>query len=1036
MPPAARAVTLLHLSDLQFGPHHRFDEAGALGSLLERLRQDLDPLMQRDGLAPDLIVLTGDLTEGGKKSEFDQVLHFARKLAGLVELPPRRVVLIPGNHDVNWKASEAYFNTCEADETEPLRPFWPKLRHYADFFARFYEGEPGIHFTEEEPWSLFEYPELSVVVAGLDSAMAESHRREDHYGFLGEKQLRDFAAKLRPYKEQGYLRIGAVHHDVLHPAQNPQAQQDRRDFEHILRPYLNVVLHGHTHEENLAWLHRTVPVLGIGSASVKQELRAPEVPNEYQIVQLQRGALRYWLRAYIPDQKRWDFSPRAHHGGGGGPVSEAVAFEQAEAAFAPVLEVEEAKPASDLARVVEIYRRHVTTIERMPSMFELIGLDEDREAASALETLGIFVPPWVRAWSPEPIKQEPHEPNVLPSTDAIRRSIEDVVADPSQPWLVLVGAPGSGKTMVTRWLLLELCTPGERIQQLRENLVPVRIEMRLFDASYRSATKRPYGFLDYLDEVHGEKLLPLRDEALRTLAHLGRVLWIFDGLDEVIDEKSQRLYSEMILGLKATYPNNRGLITSRPVGADRVWPLLEGDGCVGYELLDFDVDQVFTFLGRWHSVAFPHAPDVAARRLERLAMTFQDAPDIWLLGGNPLLLTMIAYLDREDELPRHRHQLYQKIVDRMADQWDANKQLPSSPLKRRFSLEDKRAFLRRLAWYMMNEVEGGMNNLVPERVLLQFAARFCRELYDEEPDTARHTAEQLVQHLRERNHVLTFVGGGMFGFIHRTFLEYWVAADVRARLHKQDLDPRAVGEIFRLHWREAEWREILTLLSGLLQEDRPDCVLTALQCVAADGARWDSIVLMEYVGFAIRCLAEVEHVKREPIRSFAAQLTALLEVLSEAGRLDSATGAPVAASNQDTDVRLGAETSLERHRLLQSLLQVGRPRRARVLLHGRAAGVLEETPGGGSFFTYDPPYVTAPGARPLAPNLPLTAARYESGSLHPFFANLLPQGVMLEQTARRLGIRGSDRFGLLLAVGADVMGALQVLPYDDEGPRP
>ncbi len=55
------------------------------------------------------------------------------------------------------------------------------------------------------------------MVAGLDSVIAESHRPEDHYGFLGEPQLDFFAGKLRPYKERGWLRIGAVHHDLLHP---------------------------------------------------------------------------------------------------------------------------------------------------------------------------------------------------------------------------------------------------------------------------------------------------------------------------------------------------------------------------------------------------------------------------------------------------------------------------------------------------------------------------------------------------------------------------------------------------------------------------------------------------------------------------------------------------------------------------------------------------------------------------------------------------------------------------------------------------
>ena len=31
----------------------------------------------------------------------------------------------------------------------------------------FYAGVDGVEFTEKEPWTLFELPELSLVVAGL-----------------------------------------------------------------------------------------------------------------------------------------------------------------------------------------------------------------------------------------------------------------------------------------------------------------------------------------------------------------------------------------------------------------------------------------------------------------------------------------------------------------------------------------------------------------------------------------------------------------------------------------------------------------------------------------------------------------------------------------------------------------------------------------------------------------------------------------------------------------------------------------------------
>ncbi len=117
------------------------------------------------------------------------------------------------------------------------------------------------------------------MVAGLNSTIAESHRKDDHYGFLGEQQLRFFAEKLRPYKESGVLRIAAVHHDPLHLGENEAARQDQKDFKGMLAPYLNLVAHGHIHEEQLGWLDANLPVLAIGSAGVKVAERPPEIPE-------------------------------------------------------------------------------------------------------------------------------------------------------------------------------------------------------------------------------------------------------------------------------------------------------------------------------------------------------------------------------------------------------------------------------------------------------------------------------------------------------------------------------------------------------------------------------------------------------------------------------------------------------------------------------------------------------------------------------------------------------------------------------------
>jgi len=62
--------------------------------------------------------------------------------------------------------------------------------------------------------------------------------------------------------------------------------------------------------------------------------------------------------------------------------------------------------------------------------------------------------------------------------------------------------------------------------------------------------------------------------------------------------------------------------------------------------------------------------------------------------------------------------------------------------------------------------------------------------------------------------------------------------------------------------------------------------------------------------------------------------------------------------------------------------------------------------------------------------MPLRAEPYERDGMHAYFANLLPQGAVLELKARTHSLSASDSFGLLLALGADLPGAVEV--FEDE----
>ena len=885
---ARAALTLLHLSDTQFGPRHRFQEGNPLGGLLDRLSEDLEELRRVDGLWPDLAVVTGDLTEYGMPSQFETFGRFAEGLAKLLGLPRRRVVLVPGNHDVNRKLCEGYFNECEGSERAPERPYWPKLQPYADFVTRFYEGEADLRFIAAEPWTLFELADLRVVLDGLASTIPDRQSAPEHYGVLGEQQIRAFAEKLRPYKAQRWLRIAAVHHDPLR-AERPPAEQDVKDFKRRLGPIANLVLHGHIHEEQLQWLDTTIPVLAIGSASVQLEERPPEVPNQYQVIRLFSDRFVYGSRAYVPDQKRWIGDNRVDPEGREWLCEKKVAFDAVDAAFASTGS-EVLGPGADLVKQVERYRRQLGEELKRESMFDKTLRGEDSDCPGGLELLRLFVPQKVRLQAPQgdlPRALAPDEEDVSAAdcmgavalSSALKgppQPVQNVLGSPADPWIVLLGAPGAGKSVLTRWLALALCTAGESVGELPMDLVPVRVEMRRFDASYVAATAagRPYDLLEHAAEQHAERRLDLGRSAMEALGKQGRIVWLFDGLDEVADPDARRRYAEMIAGLKRDL-GGRGVVTCRIVGVRPARPALEAANCTIYTLLDFDDAQIDDFLGRWHDAAFPHHPAAGRDRRERLRQRLRDSRALRELAGNPLLLTMLALLNRGGEVAGRRIELYADVLTMMAEQWDARKKLPPTAAAR-FELKDKLRFMRELAWTMMEELSDGRGNFVREDDLLAFATRFCEESYGEGRAEARRTAALLIEHLRERNYVIALLGGRAFGFVHKSFLEYLAAQEIAHRFRSHVSNLEQLVELFRKRWRNDGWKETLTLACGLVGEDRPEHAVALLQGMLATASVLARGNVWSYAELAVSCLAEIGRIEQEPLRTFALRLTTLM----------------------------------------------------------------------------------------------------------------------------------------------------------------
>jgi WD40 repeat protein/3',5'-cyclic AMP phosphodiesterase CpdA len=243
------AVTLLHVPGPRFGRGLVAPgEYLSASELQARVWADVTRLTATGMPKPDLIVVTGDMTESGSRRECEEALEFLTGLRALLGLEPHRLAIVPGGRDINMAASRAYFANCDADDIEPRPPYWPKWRHYTSMFEELYRGLDGPAFESIQPWTLFAIEDLRIMIAGLNSTIATSHRAEDQYGWIGEAQAAWFAERLSSFERDGWLRLGIIRHDPL-PGDRPAGQdaallRDAGTLDTLLAPRLNLLLHG------------------------------------------------------------------------------------------------------------------------------------------------------------------------------------------------------------------------------------------------------------------------------------------------------------------------------------------------------------------------------------------------------------------------------------------------------------------------------------------------------------------------------------------------------------------------------------------------------------------------------------------------------------------------------------------------------------------------------------------------------------------------------------------------------------------------
>ena len=247
---------LLQVSDTHFGT----EQAAVVAALQTLVREQ----------APDVLLLSGDITQRARRAEFAAARRFVDALA----IP--RVLALPGNHDI------------------PLFNLYARLRHpYANYQRCFGTELAPVLDTDD------------VLVIGVNTSRAARHKD----GAVSTAQIENVAERLRR-ATPSQLRI-VVTHQPVHVYRESDAVNLLHGHEAAVRAWAlagaDLILGGHIHlpyvrplRERYVDLGRELWCVQAGTA-VSSRIRA-EAPNSVNLIRVDTAAPRSQCQV-----ERWDY---------------------------------------------------------------------------------------------------------------------------------------------------------------------------------------------------------------------------------------------------------------------------------------------------------------------------------------------------------------------------------------------------------------------------------------------------------------------------------------------------------------------------------------------------------------------------------------------------------------------------------------------------------------------------------------------------------------------------------------------------------
>jgi len=328
----SQLIKIIHLSDLHFGT----SEQAKLwaGQLVEDLQQNLEICNL------DALILSGDIANFSTSQEYQAAKEFLDEFIKDFPLKPEQIIIVPGNHDLNWglskkaytlkdkneyshdKLQEGYYIPTKDDDIVKVLNFdkYPeRFTNFKDFYNNYKASIKEYSLDAEQQYSLDIIGD-NILILGLNSAWQLDHHYKTR-ATINNTALTNALNEIRrndTYKNCP-LKIAVWHHPI-----NSRYEDRIKDSDFLERLAVNgfrLFLHGHIHRaENdefrdhlhvdASKLHRICS--GTFGAPTKELNTA--IPWQYNLLKIEADKVTVFTRKRESENGAWEGDFRWRHG--------------------------------------------------------------------------------------------------------------------------------------------------------------------------------------------------------------------------------------------------------------------------------------------------------------------------------------------------------------------------------------------------------------------------------------------------------------------------------------------------------------------------------------------------------------------------------------------------------------------------------------------------------------------------------------------------------------------------------------------------